>query len=240
MRERVIHSGVREIWDAATSTQPGPSLAGALILAALAFLITWSPVGYGLVRHGVTIVHEAGHATVALLCGRQLRGIRLHADTSGVTVSRGRPRGPGMIATVAAGYPAPALLGLASAWLLGQGYAVGWLWLMVALCALMLVQIRNFYGLWVLLVAGLVIGGATWLLPVQAAGWLAHLLVWALLLAAPRSVVELQRLRRRGSARRSDADQLARLTGLPAVVWIGLFWLVCAGCLLGGALLLLP
>lgn len=231
---------MREIWDAATSAQPGPSLAGALVLAAIAFLVTWSPVGYRIVRHGVTIVHEAGHATVALLCGRQLRGIRLHADTSGVTVSRGRPRGPGMVVTVAAGYPAPALLGLASAWVLGQGYAVGWLWLLVALCAVMLVQIRNFYGLWVLLMAGLVIGGATWLLPEETAGWLAHLLVWALLLAAPRSVVELQRLRRRGTARRSDADQLAHLTGLPALLWVGLFAVICLGSLLGGALLLLP
>lgn len=235
-----MHWSVREIWDAATSTQPGPSLPGALVLAALAFLITWSPVGYGIVRHGVTIVHEAGHATVALLCGRQLRGIRLHADTSGVTLSRGRPRGPGMVATVAAGYPAPALLGLASAWLLAQGYAVGWLWLMVALCALMLIQIRNFYGLWVLVVAVVVIGGVTWLVPAEAASWVAHLLVWALLLAAPRSVVELQRLRRRGAARQSDADQLGRLTGLPPVLWIGVFWLVCAGALVAGAALLLP
>lgn len=220
------------------STQPAPTLRVAVAIAAVALLVTWSPVGYRVVRHGVTIVHEAGHASVAVLTGRTLQGIRLHADTSGVTVSRGRARGPGMVATVAAGYPAPAVLGLASAALLSREYAVGWLWLMVALCALMLVQIRNFYGLWVLLVAGLAIGGAVWFLPPEAASWLAHLLVWSLLLAAPRSVVELQRLRRRGGARGSDADQLARLTRLPAVLWIGLFWLVCAGCLIAGALLL--
>lgn len=229
-----------ELWDAATSTQPPPTLGVAVVIAVLALVITWSPVGYRLIRHGVTIVHEAGHATVAVLTGRTLQGIRLHADTSGVTVSRGRPRGPGMVATVAAGYPAPALLGLASAALLSRGYAVGWLWLLVALCAVMLVQIRNFYGLWVLVVAGAVIGGVTWFVPPEAASWLAHLLVWALLLAAPRSVVELQRQRRRRGARGSDADQLARLTPLPAALWIGLFWLVCAGCLVAGALLLLP
>lgn len=145
-----------------------------------------------------------------------------------------------MVATLAAGYPAPALLGLASALLLSQGYAVGWLWLMVALCALMLVQIRNFYGLWVLLVAGVLVGGATWVLPPEAASWVAHLLVWALLLAAPRSVVELQRHRRRGGGRQSDADQLAGLTGVPAVIWVGAFWAVCALCLVTGAVLLLP
>ncbi|QDO86963.1 M50 family metallopeptidase [Ornithinimicrobium ciconiae] len=231
---------MRDIWDAATSTQPLPSLAGALVLAALALLVTWTPTGYRFIRHGVTIVHEAGHATVAVLTGRQLRGIRLHADTSGVTISRGRPRGPGMVATLAAGYPAPAVLGFASAALLSQGYAVGWLWLMVALCALMLIQIRNFYGLWVLLVAGALVGGATWLLPAEGAGWIAHLLVWALLLAAPRSVVELQRQRGRGGARQSDVDQLAALTGVPATLWVGLFWLICVACLVAGAVLLAP
>ncbi|WP_109472847.1 M50 family metallopeptidase [Ornithinimicrobium cavernae] len=230
---------MRELWDAATSTQPGPSLTGALVLAAVALAVTWSPTGYRLVRHGVTIVHEAGHATVAVLTGRQLRGIRLHADTSGVTVSRGRPRGPGMVATVAAGYPAPALLGLAGALVLERQYAVALLWGLVLLCALMLVQIRNFYGLWVLVIAGAAVGGASWVLPGQVASWVAHLLVWSLLLAAPRSVVELQRLRRRGAARQSDADQLSRLTRIPAVLWIGLFWAVCAACLLVGAVRLL-
>lgn len=210
-----------------------------LLLAGLALVVTWSPVGYHLVRHGVTIVHEAGHATVAVLTGRQLRGIKLHADTSGVTVSRGRPRGPGMVATVAAGYPAPALLGLLGAVVLGWGHAAALLWALVLLCALMLVQIRNFYGLWVLLVVGVLVGGATWLLPAEAASWIAYLLVWSLLLAAPRSVVELQRLRRRGAARQSDADQLAHLTGLPAVLWIGVFWLVCVAALVSGGILLL-
>lgn len=235
----MVHCSVREIWDAATSTQPPPGTTGAVLLAALALVLTWSPTGYRMVRHAVTIVHEAGHATVAVLTGRQLRGIRLHADTSGVTVSRGRARGPGMVATVAAGYPAPALLGLAGAFVLHREYAVAALWGFVLLCAVMLAQIRNFYGLWVLLVAGVAVGGVTWLLPASVASWIAHLLVWSLLLAAPRSVVELQRLRRRGGGRTSDADQLAHLTGLPALVWTAVFWVVCILALVGGGLLLL-
>ena len=39
--------------------------------------------------------------------GRRLAGIRLHSDTSGLTVSRGKPTGIGMILTAAAGYTAP-------------------------------------------------------------------------------------------------------------------------------------
>ena len=210
-----------------------------MLLAVLALVVTWSPLGYRIVRHAVTIVHEAGHATIAVLTGRQLRGIKLHADTSGVTVSRGRPRGPGMVATVAAGYPAPAVLGLAGALVLKQEYAVAVLWGFVLICAVMLAQIRNFYGLWVLLVAGVAVGAVTWLLPAEVASWIAYLLVWSLLLAAPRSVVELQRLRRRGAARQSDADQLAHLTGLPGLLWVGGFAVVTVLALVGGGILLL-
>ena len=45
--------------------------------------------------------------------------MRLHTDTSGVTLSRGRPSGPGMVATAFAGYVAPCLLGLGIAALAG-------------------------------------------------------------------------------------------------------------------------
>ena len=31
----------------------------------------------------ITIAHEGGHALVSLMSGRQLEGIRLHADSSG-------------------------------------------------------------------------------------------------------------------------------------------------------------
>lgn len=92
-----------ELWERATTLQPPLTWQVSLLLGVAALVITWSPLGHRLVRHLVTLVHEAGHAAVALLVGRRLDGIRLHADTSGVTLSRGRPRGPGMVATVLAG-----------------------------------------------------------------------------------------------------------------------------------------
>lgn len=45
-------------------------------------------LAWRLVRILTTVVHEAGHAVVAMLVGRRLQGIRLHSDTSGLTVSR--------------------------------------------------------------------------------------------------------------------------------------------------------
>ena len=46
-----------------------------------------------------------------------------------------------------------------------------------------------------------------------------------------RTVVELQTARRRRGSRDSDADQLARLTGLPGGIWVGVFLLVDVGAL---------
>lgn len=232
------HPVPSEIWERVLTTQPAPPGAVVLALGVLAVVLTWTRPGYRSVRHLVTLVHEAGHAGVALLTGRRLRGIRLHSDTSGLTVSSGRPSGPGMVATLAGGYPAPAVLGLLGALLLARGYAVALLWAGVLACALMLLAVRNLYGLWVVLVTGGLVAAASWWLAPELLSLLAHLLVWCLVVAAPRSVVELQGQRRRGGAAGSDVDQLAGLTGLPGPVWIGVFWVVCTGCLVATGLVL--
>ncbi len=228
-----------DLWDRATTTQPPLPAQVAVALAVVALVLTWSPTGHRLVRHLVTLLHEAGHALVAALVGRRLGGIRLHSDTSGLTVSRGRPHGPGMVAMLAAGYPAPALAGLAGAVLVAQGYAAGWLWALVLTCAVLLLLVRNLFGLWVVLVTGCAVAALSWTAPGPVLAGTAQLVAWTLLLAAPRSVVGLQRARRRVRAGDSDADQLARLTGLPAVLWVAAFWLVCAACLGAGGWLLL-
>jgi len=48
-------------------------------------------------------------------------------------------------------------------------------------------------------------------------------------------VVELHGSRRGAGGGGSDADALARLTRVPGVVWVALFWLVTVACALGGA-----
>lgn len=233
-----------DIWDRSVTTQPSPSLVVVVVLGVLALLIVASPVGYRTIRHGVTVLHEAGHAVVALMVGRRLSGIRLHSDTSGVTVSRGRARGPGMVATMIAGYPTPALLALAATVVLNAGYAVGLLWALVALSAAMALFVRNVYGFGVLLVLGGGVGVVSWTLPSVALSALAYLLVWTLLLAAPRSVFELSGQRRRAvrTGRRdvtSDAAQLAGLTGLAAAAWVLVFFAVTSLSAITGAFVML-
>jgi hypothetical protein len=48
-------------------------------------------------------------------------------------------------------------------------------------------------------------------------------------------VLELQAMRRRGQARDSDADILARLTRIPGLVWVAMFLLITLVTLAAGA-----
>jgi hypothetical protein len=233
-------ASITEMWDRLTGTQPDPSrwLVGATGLLALAGVLlnrVWH-----VVRNAVTIAHEGGHGLVALLSGRRLQGIRLHSDTSGLTVSRGRPHGPGMVLTAAAGYTAPPLLGLAGAGLLAAGHITALLWGATALLLVMLVMIRNMYGALSVVVTGALFLLVSWLTKAQVQAAFGYLVVWFLLLGGARPVAELQRTRRRDPRGSSDADQLARLTRTPAALWLLVFYAVALCCLLLGGRLLLP
>ena len=222
-------------WAEVTATVPDLRTEVLLGTAAVAAVLVLSPTLWRPTRHVVTIAHEGAHGLVALAAGRRLSGIRLHSDTSGLTVSAGKPTGLGMVLTCFAGYVGPGLFGLGAAALLAAGHAVGLLWALLLLLALLLVQIRNWYGLWSVLATGGVVFAATWWLPPDGQAAFASLATWFLLLAAPRTVLELQASRRRRRAPDSDADQLARLTRLPALVWVGVFLVVDVGALLLGA-----
>ncbi len=213
-----------------------PRLAAACALLALA-LVVWRPA-WRRTRHLVTIAHEGAHGVAALLSGRRLSGIRLHSDTSGLTVSRGRPTGPGMVATAFAGYVGPSLLGLVAAVVVARGYAIGALWVALLLLTLLLLQIRNFFGLYAVLLAGAAVFAVSWWGTEEVRVATAYVATCFLLLAGPRPVVELQQQRRSGRAAHSDADMLARLTRVSGTVWVGVFLLVTVAAALGGGWLL--
>ncbi|MGW3626563.1 M50 family metallopeptidase [Streptomyces sp. NPDC000880] len=223
-----------DLWDRVFGNQPAPDewLVIATGLLALAVVVP-HPI-WRLSRNAVTIAHEGGHGLVALLTGRRLDGIRLHSDTSGLTVSAGKPTGLGMILTAAAGYTAPPLLGLGGAWLLAAHHITLLLWLATALLIAMLVMIRNAYGALTLIVTGAAFLLVSWLTEPGVQAAFAYAAVWFLLLGGVRPAFELQSKRRHGGAPDSDADQLSRLTHVPPVMWLFLFHAVSLCSLIGG------
>lgn len=233
----VLEVGLENVTDTVTSVlaaRPAVLFAAALAMVAVGWTALWRWS-----RTVVTIAHEGGHALVAVLAGRGLTGIRLHADTSGLTVSTGARRGPGLVATFLGGYPAPSLLGLGGAALVAADRAELMLWIVLGLLAATLVHVRNAFGLLSVLATGaLVAAVAWWGGPGLQAGFAAAL-SWFLLFGGLRAVRELRRGRRRVGRADSDADMLAGLTRLPAGLWSGLFWTVSAAAVLAAGWVLL-
>ena len=228
------------LWDRVSGSQPLPPAWVIGVTGLLAIGVVLNTGSWRLTGKVITIAHEGGHALVSVLSGRRLDGIRLHSDSSGVTYSRGRRTGPGLVLTAAAGYVMPSLLGAGAAWLLAERHLTAMLWLALVLLAATFLAIRNLFGaLAVLVTAGGVFVVSYYAPAVVQAGF-AYLAVWFLLFGGVRPVVELARGRHRRWARGSDAEQLARLTGAPAGLWVTLFILVTLGALVGGAYLLAP
>jgi hypothetical protein len=143
-----------------------------------------------------------------------------------------------MVATAFAGYVTPSLLGLLTSALIAAGHYAVPLVAGVVLLAAMLVAVRTIFGVLAIVVTGATLVAVRWYTPelVQYAG--ACLLAWFLLAGGLRAVVELQRARRRARSRDSDADQLARLTAVPALLWVAAFALVAVGALAASVALL--
>ncbi|TVZ04414.1 M50 family peptidase [Trebonia kvetii] len=241
-------------WDWVTGVQDAPPGWAVAVSAAVALLIVVSPRLWRLTRIAITIAHESGHAVVSLLSGRRLEGIRLHADTSGETRSRGRGRGPGIVLTALAGYLTPPLLGAGAAALIATHRVTLLLSLLLVMLAATLLMVRNWYGALAVLATGGALFAVIWLAAPALRGAFGYGVAWFLLFGGVRPVAELARTRRQAKrwpqgqrlasghapAAASDADQLAWLTGVPGGLWVFLFALVATGALILGARLLVP
>lgn len=220
----------------AAQEQPPFGVVAGSALIALALVMVHRV--WRVVRNAITIAHEGGHAAAAVLTGRRLRGIRLHSDTSGLTIMKGRPTGLGMIVTLLAGYLTPSLVGLGGVVLLERGHIRLLLWICLLLLVAMLVMMRNFYGLLLIVATGAAVFAVSWYATEPWQALFAYTGVWFLLIGGVRPVVEVQLHRRRGSGHRSDPDQLAGITPLPGGFWVFFFLLWTAGSVLAAAILL--
>jgi Peptidase M50B-like len=237
-------------WERLAGTQPVPPAWVIAASGAVALLAVLNAGAWHLARNAITIAHEGGHALVSLLSGRRLEGIRLHSDTSGETVTRGKRTGPGAVLTAFAGYVMPPLLGLGAAGLLATHHVTATLWLLLALLVATFLAIRNAFGVFAVLATAAAVCAVTWFASAAVQAVFGYGVAWFLLFGGVRPVVELQRSRARaqpGRARpggrravRSDADQLAGLTRVSAGVWVALFGVVAVAALVLGARLLIP
>ncbi len=218
-------------WRHAFAVQPLPPRWLVLGSGVLALLVVVSSRVWPVARTVVTIVHEGGHALMALATGRHLRGVRIYRSTAGETWSRGRADGIGVALTAVAGYVAPPLLGLGAAALLAIGHLTAMLLLSLVLLAGLAVAIRNAYGMLAVLAVLVAVAAVCLYASAAVQAGFGYVMTWFLLLGGIRPVVELAAERRRGGGRRSDADQLARLTPVPGGAWVMIFAVVAVAAL---------
>ena len=189
-------------------------------------------------QHTITVAHEGGHAAFGVVTGQKITGIKVTANGGGVTnFAPGIPWLADLLITLA-GYLGPSAVGLGGVFLLLHGRPGVVLWASLVLLALILIKIRNGLGFVAVIGTGLVLYWVlhTWSEPGQLA--FAHFWVWFLLIGGVRTITNLFW----GVARNnqeSDAAVLAKLTLLPDIVWLGIFWLgTMAALIYGGARLL--
>jgi Peptidase M50B-like len=235
------------LWGRMSGSQALPPAWVVAVTGLAALVIVLDAHSWRLASKVITITHEGGHALVSVLSGRRLEGIRLHTDSSGVTYSRGKRHGPGLVLTAAAGYVTPPLLGAGAALLLAERHVTAMLWLALILLAATFLAVRNAFGAVAVLATAAGVFAISYFASAAVQAGFAYLAAWFLLIGGIRPVLELPRRRRRTSRRSrpsrggaSDADQLARLTGVSSGVWVALFVLVSALALAVGARLLIP
>ena len=250
-------SVLARLWDHVYASQPAPPAWLVAVTGLAALLIVLNTRSWRLAGQVITIAHEGGHALVSVLSGRRLEGIRLHADNSGVTYSRGKRHGPGLVLTAAAGYLTPPLLGAGAAALLAARHPAALLWLALVLLAATFLAVRNAFGALAVLVTAAGVFAVSYFASAAVQAGFAYLAAWFLLLGGMRPALDLTRRqssRRRSSSRAggrasnrgsiraglSDADQLARLTGVSRGVWVTAFILVATAALALGTRLLIP
>ncbi|WP_406290324.1 M50 family metallopeptidase [Embleya sp. NBC_00896] len=214
----------RHLWEHALATHPDPPpglvlAAGGVALTCVVHRVAWSTL-----RCYSVMAHEAGHVLAALLCGHRVVAVRLETDNSGTTSHRGKGRIRGLLIS-AAGYPAPSLAGIGGAALLRAGHVTAALWGVTALMLLLLTTIRNVFGVVIILFASGVLAAVSWQGRMEVQAFAAYLVVWFLLIAAIRHVVELFIRHLLGNSS-SDAANLATSTGIPWPVWVAVFGLI--------------
>ena len=187
--------------------------------------VTWSIFGLF-----TTLVHELGHAVAAVLTGRVVRGIRIRRNHSGDALSTGRGRS---VISGVAGYPAPAIVGVAQLWSVFNGWTSLALFIGGVILVLTLLVIRNLFGVLVV-VAAIAVSASLWFFASPEVQSYALLVLGAsLLVGSVRGLLTVVHVHisRRSQLETSDAYLLFRRTGVPSGVWLLIFAAIIAVCL---------
>ncbi|GAB7047197.1 M50 family metallopeptidase [Catenuloplanes indicus] len=207
-----------------TSAEPSLLLAVGSLILGLAASVLWT-----LTRYLIIAAHEGGHALFGSVTGGEVESMRLNPDSSGLTVTI---NGNAFLTSVS-GYLGPSLFGLVGATMLAHGLSPdAVLWTCVVLLIITFVQMRNFFGFFIV---GLY-GTLFFLLARHGSPGVralsAYTLVWFLLLGG---VIHTAL----SNLKAGDSTNLRKMTMIPAGFWGAFWWLATLAALVYGAGVLL-
>ena len=160
LRHELVRAGVVP-GGARAGCRPVRRTARGLVLVAALVAVAVEPP-WRVLRLGVTLVHELGHAGVGVLSGRRFTGFVLRGDMSGSAVTVGPARGLGRVLTTWAGYPAPAVVGALVVWLAVRGWSAPVLTGILAVLVVAALRVRSGLTALVVLVAAVGAGALWW------------------------------------------------------------------------------
>jgi peptidase M50B-like protein len=191
--------------------------------------------------HAITIAHEGGHAMFGSLAGLVVKKVRVDPGGNGSTRFSKEVKDLGVFETLAAGlagYLGPSIFGLAGAWMLVHDISPRSVLLMtLVLMAVLLVMVRNVFGMFVVPITGALIWAVAMRATADVQLVFAHIWVWFLLMGGTRQIPELFSQWKGG--KEPDTGALSSKTGLSSAFFVALFWAASLAALIYGGVLLL-
>jgi hypothetical protein len=185
-----------------------------------------------------TVVHEGGHAVIALLTGHWVDKIRITSHVTGETNWSGQRTALSTVPILAAGYTAPPAVGLVLARAIERGWSpLNTLLTGIVVMVALLVFMRNLLGAVVVVVIGGILAIFIYLAGPLSQKGAVIAVSWFLLFAGLRSAAGLFAVRR--SNKENDADFLRAQTHVPADLWVLTFVAFAVFALYTGGRLLL-
>ncbi|HEV7961212.1 MAG TPA: M50 family metallopeptidase [Actinoplanes sp.] len=216
---------------AAAAASPGVAMQAAVIAWVLAVPL------YFVTRWIGAVVHEGGHAIVAMALLRGVYSIRFNRNGGGET-ERQPVMWPFGILISFAGYTGPSMFGLVAAWLLLHGRTDAVLWGSMAFLVMMLLVMRGFIGWLVVPVLIFVLYEITTSVEPPRQLLLAHVWTWFMLIYAVQQMIVYIHQKHYENPK-SDTGRLRGYTMLPSVFWAAVLLATTIFALgWGGAMLL--
>jgi hypothetical protein len=189
-------------------------------------------------KHTITCTHEGGHTLLGMMTGVKVGRITLSRDGGGATGFPDKMPWLADILITAAGYLGPSAVGLGGVYLLAHNHAEWVLWISLGLFVLLLFRMGNPLGFVAVIGTGIVLWyvATHWNDDAQRA--FGYVWVWFLLMGGARMIPGLF-WATYFDDRTTDAAIMQRLTLLPDIFWLAVFWLAAAAALVfGGAKML--